>query len=168
MPDGNKVVSREFRLTKTILVAEGAERLRRSVSLSLNTYGYHLIVTGGGEEALQRAVDFKGAIHLLLANVEMPDMTGVDLAQRFERERPEAKVLLVSSLDSGVIILDHGWQFLPTPFAADLLRTRIRDILKEPAPFTKEPLPKTGLMSGHERLTRREVEVLKLIARRKK
>jgi FixJ family two-component response regulator len=154
MPDGGK----------TILFAEGEKRLRLSVSASLRTSGYHLIVAGSGGDAMQQALEFKWPIHLLLANVELSDMTGFDLSQGLNKERPDTKVFLVCDLDSGMLVLDHGWQFLATPFAAALLRTRIRDILKEPHPLTIQPWPPEDARSGQETLTNRETQVLKLIA----
>src|ERR1017187_2777413 len=126
MPGYNKIGS-----AKTILFVDGEQRLRQSLSRSLRTSGYHLMVASDGEEAIKISLEFKEAIHLLLANVEMPDMTGIELAQRITRMRPDTKVSLLLGLDSGVLVLDHGWQFLPAPFAADLLRTRILEILKE-------------------------------------
>lgn len=164
MPDGSKPLAKESSSAKTILLVEGEQGLRQAVSLSLRTSGYHIVVANCGVDAMQKAVEFKGPIHLLLANVEMVDMTGFDLAQRLKKERPDTKVFLVCNLDSGMLVLDRGWQFLPTPFAAALLRTRIRDILKEPHPSTKPQSPPEDAQSGREALTKRETQVLKLIA----
>jgi DNA-binding CsgD family transcriptional regulator len=94
----------------------------------------------------------------------MPDMTGVDLAERLQQDRPDIKFFLLSHLESGVLVLDHGWQFLPTPFAADLFKNRLRDILKEPRPSANLPSPPEGALSGQEKLSKRESQTLKLIA----
>jgi FixJ family two-component response regulator len=159
MPGYNKIGS-----AKTILLVDGEQRLRQSLSRSLRTSGYHLMVASDGEEAIKISLEFKEAIHLLLANVEMPDMTGIELAQRITRMRPDTKVSLLLGLDSGVLVLDHGWQFLPAPFAADLLRTRILEILKESQSTAKrDSLPEDGL-SGYRSLTKREIQVMKLVA----
>jgi DNA-binding NarL/FixJ family response regulator len=164
MPDGVTPSSRAYNATKTILLAEGEKRLRQTVSLSLHTSGYHLIVASCGEDAIQKALEFKGPVHLLLASIEISDMTGIELAERLRQERPDMKFFLLSDLDSGVLVLDHGWQFLPSPFAADLFRTRIRDILKEPLPSSNLPSPPEGALSGQEKLSKREAQTLKLIA----
>jgi DNA-binding NarL/FixJ family response regulator len=163
MPDGCDPLSPEPGSAKTILFVEG-EGLRPSVALSLGASGYHLIVARGGAEALQKALQFQEPIHILLANVEMPDMTGIELAQRLNRERPGTRVFLVSNLDSGMLFLDHGWQFLPAPFESHMVGTRIRDILKEPARAPKKQRPTEDAPNGRERLTKREIQVLQLIA----
>ena len=79
---------------------------------------------------------------MLLSDVEMPGMTGIELAIQLNRERPEAKILLISGLDSGMLVLNNGWQFLPKPFMADMLRDRIRDFLTE-QPSLEEHFPNT-------------------------
>jgi DNA-binding NarL/FixJ family response regulator len=148
---------------KTILFVEG-QGLGKSVSLPLYASGYRLMVASSGEQAIQKSRAFEGPIHLLLAAVEMPDMTGIDLAQRICRERPDTQVFLVSGFRTGLLVLNNGWQFLPTPFAADMLRARIRDILKEPQASTRGQLPPEDGLKERGRLTKREIEVLGLIA----
>jgi len=150
-------------LHKTILFAETEERRRQSLSVLLNASGYHLIVAFSGKDALQKALEFKGPIHLLLANVEMPEMTGSELAQRLNRQRPDMKVFLISGRDSGMFLLNHGWQFLPAPFASDLLRTRIAEILKKQQRTSGHSPHEDGRRDG-QGLTKREIQVLKLIA----
>jgi two-component system cell cycle sensor histidine kinase/response regulator CckA len=115
----------------TIILAEDDGPLRKFVSAVLTKGGYNLIIAGDGKEALQKARDFDGIIHLLLSDVEMPGMTGIELAIQLNQERPDTKILMISGLDSGMLVLNNGWQFLPKPFMADMLRDRIRDFLSE-------------------------------------
>ena len=119
----------------TILLADDDGLLRKFVSNLLTKCGYNLIVANDGSEALQKALAFDGVIHLLLSDVEMPGMTGIELAIQLNRVRPETKILLISGLDSGMLVLNDGWQFLPKPFMADMLRDRIRDFLAEQLPI---------------------------------
>ena len=62
-------------------------------------------------------------------------MTGVELAIQLNKERPDTKILPISGLNSGMLVLNNGWQFLSKPFAAGLLRDRIRDFLSEQVPI---------------------------------
>ena len=117
--------------TKTILLADDNGNLRKFVSTLLIELGYNLIVAADGKEALEKALAFGGRIDLLLSDVEMPEMTGIELAIQLNRARPETRILLISGLDSGMLVLNNGWQFLPKPFVADMLRDRIRDFLAE-------------------------------------
>jgi DNA-binding NarL/FixJ family response regulator len=163
MPHEQSRVASQVSPARTILFVEG-RGLGKSVALSLHASGYQLVIARSGKQAIQQALEFQGPIHLLLASVEMPDMTGIDLAQSIRRERPGTEVFLVSGHNTGLLVLDHGWKFLPAPFAADMLKARIRDVLKEPQPSTDERSPAKDALLVRERLTKREIEVLKLIA----
>jgi len=116
---------------KTILFAEDDAQLQKFVSKLLSRCGYKTIVASDGRDALRKAREFDGIIDLLLSDIEMPGMTGIELAIQLNQERPETKILLISGLDSGMLVLNNGWQFLPKPFMAEMLRDRIRDFLTE-------------------------------------
>ncbi len=116
---------------ETILLADDDGDLQKFVASLLGKHGYRVIAARNGTEALQKAREFHGAIHLLLSDVEMPGMTGIELAIQLNRERPDTKILLMSGLASGLLILNNGWQFLPKPFMGDMLRDKIRDVLSE-------------------------------------
>src|SRR5579863_6233027 len=122
---------------KTILFAEDDGALQKFVAALLTKTGYTLILANDGKDALQKAREFKGTIHLLLSDVEMPHMTGIELAIQLNQERPDTKILLISGLDTGMLVLNNGWQFLPKPFMGDMLRDKVRDFLSE-QPYIKE------------------------------
>jgi CheY-like chemotaxis protein len=124
---------------KTILFADDDSSVQRFVAALLQKSGYQLIVAGNGVEALQKAREFAGVIHLLLSDLEMPGMTGIELAIQLNRERPDTKTLLISGLATGMLVLNNGWQFLPRAFMAEMLRDRIRDFLSEQPPI-REPV----------------------------
>jgi two-component system cell cycle sensor histidine kinase/response regulator CckA len=124
---------------KTILFTDDHGQLQKLVPALLQRYGYRVIVASGGTDALQRARDFDGTIHLLLSDVDMPGMTGIDLAIQLNQERPDTKILLIASRPT-ILVLNKGWQFLMKPFMADTLRDRILDFLSEQPP-TKGQLP---------------------------
>src|ERR1019366_8963582 len=69
-------------------------RERRSVAKAPRTslQGYKVIPACDGKDALQKARAFDGIIHMLLSDVEMPGMTGIELAIQLNRERPETKI----------------------------------------------------------------------------
>ena len=116
---------------KTILFAEDNEQLQKFVEALLHKCGYNVIAASSGKEALQKSREFGGIIHLLLSDVEMPGMTGIELAIQLNQVRPDTKILLISGLATGMLVLNNGWQFLPKPFVSDMLRDRIRDFLSE-------------------------------------
>lgn len=119
---------------RTILFADDDGQMQKLIAKLLTQCGYKVLTAANGNDALKKARDFKGIIDLLLSDVEMPGMTGVELATQLNQERPDTKILLISGLPSGLIVLNNGWQFLPKPFVADMLRDRIRDCLSEQPP----------------------------------
>jgi DNA-binding response OmpR family regulator len=121
----------------TILLAED-ERGLEFIAALLVKCGYNLITAKTGTEALQKSRDFDGVIDLLLSSIEMPGMTGIELATQLSLVRPDTKILLMSGLSSGVLVLNNSWQFLPKPFVSDMLLDRVRDFLNE-RPSEKQP-----------------------------
>ena len=112
---------------------------------------------------IQDVRKFDGAIDLLLSHVEMPgvpNLTGPELAQRLNQERPDTKIFLLSGKDSGMLVLNHGWQFQPTLHKLGTLQARIQHILKQPQGSEKHQ------DAEHRRvaLTKKETQVLRLIA----
>ena len=116
---------------KTILLAEDEAPVRSFVLSLLKKSGYNIIVAVDGLEALQKAKEHKGKIHLLLSNIQMPRMTGIDLATQLRIERPETGILLISGMDAGMLVLNHGWQFLPKPFMPQMLKEKIALMLND-------------------------------------
>jgi DNA-binding response OmpR family regulator len=116
---------------KTTILLAVDHRDLKFVSTLLITCGYNVITAQTGNEALQKAREFDGVIDLLLSDIEMPGMTGIELATQLSLARPDTKVLLMSGLASGMLVLNNSWQFLPKPFVSDMLRDRVRDFLSE-------------------------------------
>jgi two-component system, cell cycle sensor histidine kinase and response regulator CckA len=116
---------------KTILLAEDEWRVRSFVLTLLQESGYNVVVAVDGIDALERAREHKGEIHLLLSNIQMPRMTGIELATQLRIERPDTGILLISGLDAGMLVLNHGWQFLPKPFMPQMLKQKIESMLKD-------------------------------------
>jgi CheY-like chemotaxis protein len=132
---GHSMVPQNPNADRTILFAEDDERVRKFVSALLTRCGYNVIVAENGTSALEKALQHAGVIDLLLSDIEMPGMTGIELAIQLNRERPTTKILLISGLASGMLVLNNGWQFLPKPFLSEMLRDRIRDFLAEQPPI---------------------------------
>jgi two-component SAPR family response regulator len=79
---------------------------------------------------------------LLLTDVVMPFMTGVDLAAKLRSLRPGIKELFMSAFTSGAIE-DHGIQIAPgeallvKPFTVLNLSTKVRTLLDHRSPFSR-------------------------------
>jgi CheY-like chemotaxis protein len=86
---------------------------------------YHVLTAVSGPAALQQSKDYKGRIHLLLSDFQMPGLTGVDLATRMTIDRPDLKVLLMSGFPEGMLVLNEGWHFLAKPFISSQLKSLV-------------------------------------------
>ena len=99
--------------------------------------GYDLLVADDGQHALQKSDEHKGRIDVLVADVQMPGMTGSDLAREMRRARQDLKVMLLSASEQGILVLDSTWHFLQKPFLPKALLERLVEVIKRPpAPGT--------------------------------
>jgi len=99
----------------------------------LTKMGYTVIPANGAKEALQRAREHEGEIHLLLTDVVMPDMSGRDLRQHLIRLRPTVKSLFMSGYTADIIanhgMLDNNIHFLQKPFTRETLAEKVGEAL---------------------------------------
>ena len=114
---------------RTILLAEDKEGIRNLVCRLLADNGWNVIAAKNGKEALEAAHQHEGPIDLLLSNIDMPEMSGIELAAEIKHLRPETKILFISALPSGTLVLDGNWEFLPKPFMPAMLKDRIHTLL---------------------------------------
>ena len=124
--------------SETILVVEDEEAVRPLVEGVLKSRGYKVLIASGGDEALKICADAPPPIHLLLTDVVMPKMGGVELAQRLAALHPETRVLYMSGYtDAGIIhngLLNPSSAFLQKPFTPDDLARKVREVLDGSSP----------------------------------
>jgi DNA-binding response OmpR family regulator len=128
--------------TKTILVVDDDPKILAIVSQLLVDSEYNVLTAGTGSKGLEQSRNFKGEIHLLLSDFQMPGMSGIDLATVMTIDRPQIKVLLMSGFDDGMLILNEGWHFLAKPFVVSQLRALIVGLVspEKASRFSKRPL----------------------------
>ena len=92
----------------------------------LGNAGYTVLEACDATEALERTEHHDAPIQLMITDVGLPDVDGRELAARFLRLRPEAKIMFMS----GSVILDGtaNAPFLPKPFALADLLGRVRTL----------------------------------------
>ena len=119
---------------KTILLVDDDEPIRTFLLAVLTEQNYNVLVASGGEDALRQANEFKGPIHLLLSDVQMPGITGIELGSKIQLKRPDIRVMLMSGFSSGMLVLNEGWHFLPKPFLPSQLLALVKSMLIAPFP----------------------------------
>ncbi|HVU03470.1 MAG TPA: ATP-binding protein [Polyangiaceae bacterium] len=117
----------------TVLVVEPDPAAAQGLSRELAGLGHSVLSAMTPEEALDVARRSRNDIDLLVANVVLPGMNGLELSRKLEELVPRLGVLFVSSDTSGVLaargILGEEVGILPLPVSGDELRRRIRAIL---------------------------------------
>ena len=125
------------RQTTTILLAEDEDGLRKLLHNVFVNAGFTVLIAGDGQQALHVAQGHEGRIDLLVSNIQMPNMTGPELARELKQQRPGVGVMLISAYPDGLLMLDHGWHFLQKPFKPDAIVKKVREVLaSEPAEET--------------------------------
>ena len=81
---------------QTILIADDEEPVRRVASRLLARHGYAVREAANGAEALQVLAAAHGEIDLLVSDIIMPEMGGLELARRVANEFPNVPILLIS------------------------------------------------------------------------
>ncbi len=139
------VVSDRASAGQTILVVEDEELVRNLAARMLRSRGYRVHVAGSGPEALRISQRCSGIMHLLLADLHMPEMNGLEVAQQLQSRWPQMRVLYMSGYGAagGLVrrILDEGAPFLRKPFDQDTLIEKVQAALddgKDRYPVVKE------------------------------
>ncbi len=119
--------------TETLLLVEDEPAIRALAGDVLRRYGYKVLEARHGVEALLTGSQYLGAIHLLITDVIMPQMSGSEVAERLMHERPSMKVLYISGYTDDAIIhhgvVQEGTAFLQKPFSPDALVLKVRQVL---------------------------------------
>ena len=118
----------------TVLLVDDEDGVRRLMHGCLKREGYQLLQARDAEEAEKIAESRSGPIRVLVTDVVMPGMSGLQLAERLKPLRPEMKTLFVSGYGhdefgpSGLPQAD----LLAKPFRGPELARRVRTLLQRP------------------------------------
>ena len=132
--------------TAAILIIEDDPLVRQFVELVLGQAGYNVSSVGTGELGLKALQTSKW--DLVLLDIQLPDMTGVDLLRLLRRyQRVKATVMMMTAKgDVGTVreAMDAGADgYLVKPFAADALLKRV-DAMLNPKPKDEPPAAPAG------------------------
>jgi two-component system, cell cycle sensor histidine kinase and response regulator CckA len=116
---------------ETVLLVEDEEALRSIGKEILEAYGYTVILAGDGVEALEVAQNGAGSIQLLMTDILMPRMGGIELAEQLSALHPDLKILYTSGYnDSGAGLRGvPGSRYLQKPYAMQELGRTLRELL---------------------------------------
>jgi len=116
-----------------ILLVEDEPALRRLLARLLNMNGFAVTEAADGIEALQLVSGQDGAPDLLVSDVVMPRMGGLELAVELRLLHPQLPVLFISGYTDNLFLeseeLRHGTSFLAKPFPPQALIGKVKEIL---------------------------------------
>lgn len=119
----------------TILIVDNEKNIRNMLRVVLKlSEDTDFLEATDGAEALKIAKEHRGHIDLLLADVLMPGMTGIEMASQLSQARPQMKVVLMSGYDSEALTMEPDWHFIQKPFSVSEIQERIGNILTENYP----------------------------------
>jgi CheY-like chemotaxis protein len=122
----------------TVLVVEDEPSVRRLTVDTFREMGYQVLEAGSGKEALPIGEHYDGPIEILVTDIVMPDMNGLELAERVVKARPQIKVLYVSGYAVAALkergILSEPANLLSKPFSAEALSEAVGRLVAERGP----------------------------------
>ncbi|HEY3441305.1 MAG TPA: sigma-54 dependent transcriptional regulator [Paludibaculum sp.] len=113
-----------------ILIVEDEEKLRRVLSLQLESAGYEVVLAGSAEEGLKLAE----RANLILTDLRLPAMDGMSLLESIQRQNARIPVIVMTAFGTVEIAVEAmkkgAADFLPKPFSLDHLMAVVRKALE--------------------------------------
>ena len=115
----------------TILLVEDELAVREVTRRILSKHGHEVLAAGSPSEALRVLSNHEWPLGLLLTDVVMPDMSGIELAKRITEIQPNVPILYMSGYSEEIVSrhggLDSGAPLLQKPFGAESLLACVQD-----------------------------------------
>ncbi len=120
---------------ETILLADDEEPVREFTRIVLERSGYRVLMAQNGADAVRVSKTYSGPIHLMLADVVMPELGGPEAFDQLHRIRPDMRVLFLSGYSARVVAREQdlvlGRAYLQKPFTMDALSRKVREVLDQ-------------------------------------
>jgi PAS domain S-box-containing protein len=118
---------------ETLLLVEDDPSILGMTKNMIERQGYTVWTANTPDEAIRRAKECIGEIHLLITDVVMPEMNGRELSRQLLALHPKLKLLFMSGYTADIIahngVLEDGVNFIQKPFSRQDLSAKIREVL---------------------------------------
>ena len=118
---------------ETILVVEDNTYVRDLTVTALKDYGYTILEAESGIDALNLCSEKGSSIDLLITDIVLPRMSGLQLSQRLEERYRDLRTLYISGYPEEVVaqygVVDNGNNLLEKPFSPSTLASKVRELL---------------------------------------
>jgi PAS domain S-box-containing protein len=118
---------------ETVLVVEDEPSIRFVARRVLERSGYTVLEADSGVAALELLANYSGPLDLVLTDLVMPGMTGIELAETLRTTRPTLKLLFTSGYSADVVAdrftPTADWNFISKPYGVRELANEVRRVL---------------------------------------
>jgi DNA-binding response OmpR family regulator len=156
----HKVIGGQSPVPPCILVMEDEKSLAKGLKIVLSEEGYAVDIAMTGRDALDRFSQKE--FDLLVADLRLPDIDGLDVIRQVKSRRPETGVVVITgyaTVSSAVDAMKLGsYDYLPKPFTEDDIKTAVGDALKRHGSArTEEVIQKVEKSEEEKLIQKREV-----------
>jgi two-component system, cell cycle sensor histidine kinase and response regulator CckA len=121
---------------EVIVVVDDEEFVRDVFSHTLRTVGYTVLEAKDGDHALEVMTEHSAPVHLVISDINMPGMDGLDFVSMLRAAYPDMPALLVSGQGPQYMMdnrdrVPEGVHFLAKPVAIADLTNKVRKILDD-------------------------------------
>ena len=116
-----------------ILVSDDELSMRQFLEILLKKEGHEVLCAPDGQEALSRFQD--NPVDLVITDIKMPRMDGLDLLRKMKEQRPNLPVIMVTayaSPEDAISAMKSGaYDYLTKPFKLEEIKSVIRNALEQ-------------------------------------
>jgi two-component system response regulator PilR (NtrC family) len=138
--------------TARILVVDDERSMRELLAIVLKREGHQVLLAENGRRAIELLE--KETVELLISDVKMPDVSGVQVLAAAQRVNPDIIGIMITayaSTDTAVEALRLGaYDYLSKPFNVDELKLKVRKALERRHLQQENVLLKRALQDGHQ------------------
>jgi len=125
MSDCNPNPTPPLQSSLLVMLVEDEEMVAHLLSLSLQRAGHKVVVAGNGQDALHQMERLQSTVDVLVTDIDLPGMSGLDLAAAAGKKYPGLPVLLISGLPLSREDQAAQPNYLPKPFGPAELLSRV-------------------------------------------
>jgi two-component system, NtrC family, response regulator PilR len=135
-----------------LLVVDDERSMRELLSIVLRREGYEVTLAENGRMAVDRLE--RGRFDLLISDIKMPDMSGVDVLRSAKRIDPDIVGIMITAFaaaDTAIEAMRLGaHDYLSKPFDVDELKIKVRNALEQRQLRQENVLLKRALGTSHQ------------------
>ena len=130
----------------TILIIEDEAKMRRLLELNLGEVGFKTLSAGDAETGLKLLAS--EPVHLVLTDLKLPGMTGLEFLQRAKQQNPALPIVVMTafgSVETAVEAMKAGASdYVLKPFSLEEMRMVVRKELDHSALARRKPIVARG------------------------